>query len=289
MSNLPLRIVTIIAGTMLSCLLLPEAAAAPTSGNAPFNVPIFLRGSFNYWGACNEMNLDKGTNTYHATLALNSGDFYFKIASLDWNTVDLGYAEGVSDGIVQLGVDEAMAQDSYNLPNWPHNLRIYIPETAAYSFSLNAADPNHLSVLAMTAHKIGVVPPKAKSPWCVPLFVRGSFNDWGATDELTYRGATRDFVTKVQLTAGDYLFKIASQDWTAVDLGYAWGVADGIVQLGINEVMAPENYSLPGAPHNLWINIASDGVYLFVLNVSDPNYPSLVVTWFHPEPHAPQE
>lgn len=66
-----------------------------------------------------------------------------------------------------------------------------------------------------------------------PMFVRGSFNDWGLDAPLR-RVAPGHYRAELRLPAGDVEFKIASADWQAVDLGRAPGPAGTLAPGGAN-------------------------------------------------------
>lgn len=102
----------------------------------------------------------------------------------------------------------------------------------------------------------------------IPL-VRGDMNGWGETDSLVYKG-DGIYQATITLNADSYGFKIASSDWSTVNLG-APGTG-GLVTEG-------ETFTLlPGSNDNLSINIAIDGTYIFELDASNLDAPTLTVT-----------
>lgn len=122
-----------------------EAAGKPVY-DAPYDVEIFVRGSFNAWGLGHEMKFDAATNEYVAHVELTTGGHYFKIASEDWATVDLGYAD---DGYVELGVPEPVQRVTYN------DLFLEIATPGVYSFTLDVSDLANLTVLVEYARPGG--------------------------------------------------------------------------------------------------------------------------------------
>lgn len=122
-----------------------EAAGQPLY-SPPYDVEVFVRGAFNGWGLGHEMKFDAVENEYVAFVELTPGGYEFKIASADWATVDLGYAD---DGIVELGVPEPVARVTYN------NLYLEVADAAVYSFKLNVSDPDNLTLLVEYARKGG--------------------------------------------------------------------------------------------------------------------------------------
>jgi CubicO group peptidase (beta-lactamase class C family) len=62
------------------------------------------------------------------------------------------------------------------------------------------------------------VPPTAATYAKVPVYLRGSMNDWGVSERLQSRG--RDvYESRLELDAGQHSFKISSEDWNTIDLG----------------------------------------------------------------------
>ena len=51
-----------------------------------------------------------------------------------------------------------------------------------------------------------------------PIYVRGTMNGWSTDDQLFFDGS-HVYSAVLALTPGNYEFKIASEDWSAVDLG----------------------------------------------------------------------
>lgn len=122
-----------------------EAAKKPTY-SPPYDVEVFVRGSFNGWGLGHEMKFDAAENEYVAYVELTPGGYEFKIASEDWLTVDLGFAD---DGIVQLGVPEPIETASFN------NLYLEVTEPGVYAFRFDVSDLDHLTVLVEYARNGG--------------------------------------------------------------------------------------------------------------------------------------
>jgi hypothetical protein len=122
------------------------AAAKEPTYSAPYDVEVFVRGSFNNWGLSHEMKFDRVENEYVAYVELTPGGYEFKIASEDWLTVDLGYAD---DGMVELGVPEPITSVIYS------NLYLEVAEAGVYAFRFDVADLDHLTVLVEYARKGG--------------------------------------------------------------------------------------------------------------------------------------
>ena len=116
--------------------------------------------------------------------------------------------------------------------------------------------------------------PVFSPPYDVELFVRGSFNSWGLGSEMKFDSTDNEYVAYVELTQGGHAFKIASEDWLTVDLGFA---DDGIAELGVPEPLT----TTPGYG-NVYIEVAYPGVYSFRLDVSDLGNPSVLVEYARP-------
>ena len=103
----------------------------------------------------------------------------------------------------------------------------------------------------------------------VPVFLRGSMNDWAANDESMFVNQGNDiYEVEILLPDGFSYFKAASADWVAVDFAPA-----NPVDLGVPQVMVPA----PGEP-NGEIEVAESGCYSFAMDASNPAAPILVVT-----------
>ncbi|HFB66118.1 MAG TPA: DUF3372 domain-containing protein [Aeromonadales bacterium] len=105
------------------------------------------------------------------------------------------------------------------------------------------------------------------------IFVRGEMNGWGEADPMDYKGGGI-YRVSIPLTGGtSYAFKVASSDWSTVDLGTAAGdevVSENVVK---NLVSGGANISFtPGI----------DATYVFEVNAFDTAAPTLKV--FNEEP-----
>jgi catechol 2,3-dioxygenase-like lactoylglutathione lyase family enzyme len=137
---------TFSALALLGLGLSQAGAAGQPVHSPPYDVEVFVRGTFNGWGLGHEMKFDAVENEYVAYVELTPGGHEFKIASADWATVDLGYAD---DGVVELGVPEPIAHVDYG------NLYLEVADAAVYSFEFNVSDPDNLTVLVEYARKGG--------------------------------------------------------------------------------------------------------------------------------------
>jgi pullulanase len=104
------------------------------------------------------------------------------------------------------------------------------------------------------------------------LYVRGSMNDGGATDEMTFDGVA-SYSLELDLVAGDYAFKVADADWAVVNFGLA--IEGQAVTLSRPSSLTPGGDS---QNINLTIPEEADGTYRFDFKIVDPAAPALIVS-----------
>ena len=102
----------------------------------------------------------------------------------------------------------------------------------------------------------------AGDPFGVPVYVRGGFNDWGLAAPMAYDAGSGTYSATISLDPGSYEFKVASEDWSTVDLGNLAGAS--AISTFPTTVAAEV-----GAFNNFVLEIASSGLYSFTLDV-DP-------------------
>lgn len=227
--------------------------SANATVGAPDVVPygstdVFVRGGMNGWGEVDKFAY-VGAGEYRIAIKLNAGDYDFKIASADWNTVDFG---AISADVAQVdeGVAEALAAKG-------GNLHFSAGITATYVFSLDASDKDH-PVLSVYNEEPFVG---------TPVYLRGDMNGWGTDNEVKYMGGGI-YRVDLAITAGTKGFKLASSDWSTVD--YGTGEADGVVVLNQEKLLAVKG-------GNMSITFDSDDTYSFVFDASNRNEPKLSV------------
>jgi pullulanase-type alpha-1,6-glucosidase len=96
------------------------------------------------------------------------------------------------------------------------------------------------------------------------VYLRGSMNGWSTNNPMTYQG-DGVYAFDGYLTPGVYEFKLASSDWSSVNLGY------GSFTSGEGSVTLED-----AGNGNIKVTISTQGVYQFRLNASDQS--SLVVS-----------
>ena len=99
--------------------------------------PVYLRGSMNNWDPVNLLTY-AGDATYSTTIALDVYDYEFKVASSDWNTVNLG-GSGESP-LAVLG--EAASLEAIGA-----NISLSITQAGNYRFTVQGPDLNKLTVM----------------------------------------------------------------------------------------------------------------------------------------------
>lgn len=228
-------------------LELSELEPPPYANNLHVRGDIYDAG----WSADsgNEM-VYHGKGIYSVVLDVLPGSYQFKIAAADWSTPNLGGATPVT-----VGDDVTLTQGSND------NLTITIAEAGQYRFELDASmslDNPVLSVFpdtfaGVTAHLRGTV---SSAGW-----------DTTIDNMLSYEGKgiyaiTLDMVASAQA----YEFKVASNDWSTVNMGTADDVVIGT--------------ALPlvqGSNDNINILIETAGRYRYELNMQNPAAPVLRV------------
>lgn len=101
----------------------------------------------------------------------------------------------------------------------------------------------------------------------VPFYLRGSMNDWSATQRMEPVDL-QQYSATLSLPAGQHEFKLGSQDWQSVDLG-GQGDAPALVP-GRKAVLTRS-----GA--NLVLKVERAGRYRFVLDTERPMIPVVTV------------
>ncbi|WP_304636963.1 MULTISPECIES: alpha-1,6-glucosidase domain-containing protein [Pseudoalteromonas] len=230
-----------------------EGLSADATVGAPDIVPfgsttVYVRGSLNDWGTTNSFEY-VGNGEYKIAIPLTAGSYEFKVASEDWSTVDFGALSADVAEVIE-GEDEPLTRSGANMT-------FTAAMDAVYVFSFDATDTEN-PVLKIYNEEPFVG---------TPIYVRGSLNDWGTSDELMYQGKGVYTFTK-QLTAGSYEFKVASEDWNTVD--YGSGESSVAVTVGTEKLLA-----VKGA--NMTMDIASDGQYQFVFDASNLEEPLMTV------------
>ena len=211
-----------------------------------FPVDAYIRGSLNGWGTDDPLQY-VGAGVYTATINLDAGSYEFKVASEDWSTVDLSVAEGT-----ELALNAGVPLSGPRNPNTALTVATagdYLFTVAAGGFS--STDDGQSGVTLWVA---------AAEPFAgTPVFVRGAFNSWGTANELAFQGNAL-YRADVELGAEAYEFKVASEDWSTVNIGAG---DSAIVEVGVPLPLADMD-----GPPNLMVEVAEADTYAFTLDVS---------------------
>lgn len=212
---------------------------------------VLLRGDMNGWDESSPLTFT-GSGIYSIVVDLDVGTYGFKLASADWSTVNLG-ANSAAEADVTIDVVHSL------LPGSNDNLSVTIAEAGLYKFELDASDTNAPTLLISDGRPYGDS----------TLLLRGDMNGWDESTPMALTGIS-DYTVVVNLTAGTYGFKVATADWSTVNLGAAT-VDDIAVSLDTAVNLAQD------APDNLSLTIVDDGNYVFIVDASDPDAPALTV------------
>ena len=237
-------------------------SAFATSGYEPpvpyGDTAVFVRGAMNGWSEDDQFTYI-GAGTYEIYIPIVAGDYEFKVASADWETVDLSTADE-ANAVVNFGEDKLLGP-GFGMPN----LTISIPADGEYRFVLDAIDPVNPTLTVTNAET-----------FTVPVFVRGAMNGWSEDNPMSYIGRSVYQATISGMDAIEYEFKLASADWATVDLSTA--DPDNAV---VNEGEA-KNLGPGGGMPNMTITPSIAGDYLFTLQAVDPINPVLTVVNANP-------
>ncbi len=232
-------------GTGLSAY---ATAGAPDVVPYGDTVPL-VRGDMNGWGEVDSL-VYKGDGIYQAKITLTADSYGFKIASSDWSTVNLG-APGTGGEVTE-------GETFTLLPGSNDNLSITIALDGTYVFELDASN-TAAPTLTVTNDDPFVG---------TPVFLRGGMNGWGETDLMTHIGGGI-YQGTFTISAETHSFKIASGDWSTVNLGA--NSADELVTEGA--VMS----LLSGSNDNFSMTFTEAGDYTFYVDVSDLAEPTLAI------------
>ena len=211
--------------------------------------PIFVRGGMNGWSEDNEL-VYIGDGKYIATITVDDNTHDFKVASADWSTVNLGAPS--DDREVMAGDYKSLVQGS--------NDNFYMSFAAGeYTFYVDASDPQSPTLGVFNAPLFGAT----------EVYIRGGMNGWGTADALSDNGDA-SFSVEIELNAERYEFKVASEDWSTVNLG-----ADN----ASSEVSIDMPYTLTqGSNANLVVEADEAGTYVFTVTGPDPQSPTVTIT-----------
>lgn len=216
---------------------------------APYGATtVYIRGDFNGWATTNPTDY-QGEGVYETTITLEAGSYGFKLAADDWSYPSLG-----GDIEITLRNETLIGQNQ-------ENLSVTIPADGDYRFRLDAS-VNEAPLLT--------IEPAISEPVYddTRVYIRGTLNQgggWNTNNPMLYIG-DGIYVASLDLTAGEYQFKFASEDWSTVNFG-----VNGSVAMGLDSAV-----TLDGSD-NVNITIPTDGQYTFVIDASNADLPTILV------------
>ena len=232
---------------------LSATASLGSSTAVPYgDTAIYVRGDVSAAGwdatAANRMNYD-GDGIYSVLLDVPAGTHSFKVAEANWSNPNLG-----SNQVIEIGNTITLTQGSND------NISITVATAGTYRFELDAsANP--------AAPTLKVVNPDTYAGVAVHLRGTVTASDWDANsgNQLVYEGNSI-YALSVAMTPGDYMFKVASSDWSTVNLGSATPAVLG------------ESVTLtPGSNDNLLLSVTTAANYRFVVDARNPDAPVIKV------------
>lgn len=230
---------------------------------------IYLRGSMNSWAADEMYRFAmQADGTYELLIDLAEAKKYqFKAADSFWS---IGTNFGLSkEGIIEPGKAVELVDNGKNI-----FFNAEKPGEYKFVLSVNEDKTVNLEIIAVSLREAGEEKKTIDyGPFGAEIYIRGTVvpEGWGKAEkgnQLLYLGDGK-FELKAELVKGSYEFKVASNDWTAANIGAS---GDGTVKLGIEKILT--GGSNPG---NLKIEIPVDGIYIFKLDASNKENPVLLV------------
>jgi hypothetical protein len=115
----------------------------------------------------------------------------------------------------------------------------------------------------------GLMPaaPTAKTLASIPMFLRGSMNEWGLRDQMQNLDHGI-YESKIELKAGAHMFKVASEDWFTIDFGAAFDEQS-------TDLDKAKPLEFKG--ENLIVEAPQLATYVFRLDVREPGNPILIL------------
>ncbi|RCU44638.1 pullulanase-type alpha-1,6-glucosidase [Corallincola holothuriorum] len=258
----------IVPGVTAAVFVMPQGdaqgAGIPVAEKSFANTPpygdtkLYVRGDMNGWGTGNEAEFIYD-GLYSEVIELEVGAYSFKVADSGWTAgTNFGYA------------DVTVAEGSMAITDVDGNMNVAIETAGLYRFDFNARDTS--------AQTISVTSYADVAPYgdAVPL-LRGEMNGWSEDNPFAF-DTVGEYTLTMQLTAGDYKFKVADADWgeQGINLG-------GEVTVSVDEVAT----LVPGGGDNV-LSIEEDGEYVFTLNAFNINKPTLLVEEYVEAPVEPE-
>ncbi|GDY26740.1 hypothetical protein AHAT_26300 [Agarivorans sp. Toyoura001] len=215
---------------------------------APYQVPLFLKGSFSGWSAEEKFKLSFNGENYHLdNTEFTAGVHEFKVADENW-TLETTFTANI-DELTQLSpnTDYPLATGEAAA-----NMSLVLENAGVYDFVLTVGEDLSSPVFSYKED----IPPLAQK-----LYIRGGFNGWTSDDELKYLGDNQYQLTK-QIAPGNHEFKLAYADWSS-----EWVLdADNPVVAELDK-----EYTLEESGPNSSFFVTETAFYQFTIDASQPS------------------
>ena len=218
---------------------------------APYDAPLYLRGSFNNWDTSAAL-VYQGKRRYEVSTYLAADSYTFKISDADWSADKTFSGDSSNATTVTLDSPQPLVQAS----GMGNDMRLVVSQAGYYHFSFTVpdklTDPHSLTVTYDAP------------PYDTNLYVRGSFNGWGTSDQLMYQGH-RTYTAVLNLSVGTHEFKLGDANWSEP---FAFtGSSSGLTAVELGKALALKSYT--GMGNNLQLTIGTAGLYTFTFVVPE--------------------
>lgn len=239
----------------------PMAPVVTVENAIPFgSVNLLLKGSMSEWGGVTDgYTFSYADNHYTLSAVVPAGEHAFKIADADWTaTSDIAGVVGESADVV---IGEAMTLAVKSTTGENADLKFELATDTFLMFDLDAS--NKVSpILTITEF----VPYQARA-----MYLKGDMNGWGTDEGYVFAYELGMYTLEVEVAAGTYNFKIASDGWE--DDSTIGAVIDGDA-LVLDEMLTA---TLPGNG-NMSLTVDTTATLIFTVNAINPAMPVLSVT-----------
>lgn len=145
----------------------------PPADTAPYDTALYLRGGFNNWDT-SAVLVYQGQRRYEVSTYLAADSYSFKISDAEWSA-DWTFS-GDSSNATEVTLESPLPL--VHASGMGNDMRLVVTQAGYYHFTFtvpeNTDDPHSLTVTLDAP------------PYDTNLYVRGSFNSWGTTDQLIY-------------------------------------------------------------------------------------------------------
>lgn len=239
----------------------PAAPVIIVDNAIPYgNVDLLLKGSMSEWGGVTDgYTFNYADNHYTLSTVVAAGSHIFKIADADWTaTSDIG---AIVDATADVVLGEALDLALKSAAGDNGNIGLELAADMFLTFDLDAS--NKVSpVLTVTEF----TPYQART-----MYLKGDMNGWGTDEAYAFTYDLGVYTLEVEVAAGTYGFKIASDGWE--DDSTIGAVVDGDAVV-LNEALTA---TLPGNG-NMSLTVDTTATLIFVVDATTPDMPELTVS-----------